>query len=103
MHVGRAHSPEICEVYIDMYDLTVSWSACAVLTAMGHVFKILRTSTLRAHMCGATLILCVINLYLKLMSRGVTAIMAFMCSAPQKYVLVLAAAPLPRDSQLQHD
>ena len=76
--------------HICMCDLTVSWSACAVLVARWCVL-ITRTSTLCAHMCGATLILCVNSLCLKLMLRGVTAMMAYMCSAPRKYVLVSAA------------
>ena len=88
--------------HICMYDLTVSWSACAELAARWCVLN-LRKSALCAHMCGATLILCVINLYLKLMLHGLTAMMAYMCSVPRNYGLVSAAAPLPRSSQLQHD
>ncbi len=88
--------------HIYNYDLTVSWSACAVLVARWCVLSS-RTSALCAHMCRSTLILCVISLCLKLILRGVTAMMADMCSAPRKYVWVSAAAPLPRNSQLQHD
>ena len=42
-------------------------------------------------MCGATLILCVICLCLKLMLHGVTAMMAYMCSVARKYALVSAS------------
>ena len=98
---GALAPPEIFEAHMYVrFDRVVE---CVRGVSREVVCLILRKSTLCMHTCGATLILCVISLCLKLMSRGVTAMMAYMCSVPRKYVLVSAAAPLPRNSQLHHD
>ena len=56
-------------------------------------FDYAHISALRAHVWVHLYFVCtVVRLCLKLMSRGVTAMTAYLCVAPREYVLISAAA-----------
>ena len=98
---GALAPPEIFETHMYVRFDRVVECVCGVSREVV-CFYFAQIHALHAHVWGH-LDLCLLSLCLKLMLRGVTAMMAYMCSVPRKYVLVSAAAPLPRDSQLQHD